>query len=151
MTKIFFILSLASLLTACGNGNNDQAVVGTYGYGQNGYSTPGSCPASTALDWNALIASRCGNRNGQAINDGCSQGVAIFRQRNAAAIQGPGCAVATTQMQWCPGNNGQGQSSFQINEGVLNAISTQNGPGSWPANGGQVMPGQGGVYQGNGF
>lgn len=143
MTKIFFALSLATLLTACGNGNNDQQAVGTYGYGQNAYGNGSTCSAQVAMDWNALIASRCGARNGQPMNDSCAQGVAIFRQRNAGAIQGVGCAVATQQMQWCPGDNWRGQNTFQINEGVLNAISTQNGPGSWPANGGQGM--------GNGF
>jgi hypothetical protein len=127
-TKLLSVLFLATILTACGNGNNnDQQAVGTYGYSQNGVSGQGgTCPQQTSSDWNQLVAGRCNNVTGQG-DQGCAQGLQFFIQRNQQFVQGAGCSIATSQAQWCPGNNWRGQSTFQVNQQILQTMLTQVG------------------------
>ncbi|MGZ3703443.1 MAG: hypothetical protein ACXWSD_16875 [Bdellovibrionota bacterium] len=133
--SIASILFLTSLLAACGNGNNDQPVVGTYAY--NGVSYGGQCSPQVALDWNRLVASRCNNGFQGPGNHECSSGVEEFIARDQGALQGPGCALVTAQTQWCPGENWRSQQTFQVNMPILQSILTQNGgPSSFPVNGG---------------
>ena len=154
-TKLLSALFLATILTACGNGNNnDQPVVGTYGYNQNGYAGQSTCPQQVAIDWNQLVASRCNNGTGPG-NQVCARGVEAFIARDQAYLQGPGCTMATAQLHWCPGENWRSQNTFEVNMGILQSILTQNGgPGSYPVNGQQgygVQPGQQGQGYGNGY
>lgn len=155
MSKLFSVLFLATILTACGNGNNDQPAATTYGYNQNGIASQGgTCPGPVVMDWIQLVASSCGSRNGQPVNGACSRGIDEFRRRDEQYLQGVGCSIPVAQMQWCP-NGMNGQATFQLNDAVLQGISTQNGPGTFPLNGQQgpynAVPGQVGVGQPNGF
>ena len=98
------------------------------------------CPSQVALDWNSLVAAPCNNSSGPG-DTYCGRGVEAFIARDQAFVQGPGCALATGQTQWCPGNNWRGQQYFQVNMPILQSILTQNGgPGSYPV-GGQGYPG----------
>jgi hypothetical protein len=138
MLKVFSVLFLATLLTACGNGSgNDQPAVNSYGYGQNSIASQGDfCPQQVAFDWNNLIAGPCNNGLVGPGNSVCSRGVEAFIQRNQVYVQGSGCALATAQTQWCPGYNWRAQQTFQVNMPILQSILTQNGgPSSFPVNG----------------
>jgi hypothetical protein len=150
--KIFSVLFLATILTACGNGNNDQQVAGTYGYTQNGAAN-GTCPPQVASDWNQLVAGRCN----AAYNEGnqCARGLEEFVVRNQQFVQGAGCSISTAQVHWCPGANWRQQNTFQVNQQTLQTMLTAAG-GAYPLYGQQqgypVQPGQQGQgYGPNGF
>lgn len=146
MSKLFSVLFFATILTACGNSNN-QPVANTYGYNQNGYASQGGlCPQQVALDWNQLVAARCNNGTGPG-NTVCARGVEAFMQRDQAYVQGVGCSIVTAQTQWGPGADWRGQQSFQINMPILQSILTQNGgPSSFSLQPGQVGTGQPGGF-----
>ena len=139
MSKIIFLLS-AFLFVACGSDNNQPAVA-TYAYTQNGVGNNRLCPPQTAEDWNRLVASRCNSPQGEEGARWCYWGAREFQQRNSAYIQGPGCAIAVAQTQWCPGDNWRGQQFYQINEpilqsGIFGQYGWAAGP-TWPVNGGR--------------
>lgn len=126
---------LAMALTGCGTDNN-QPVVGTYGYVQNGgINGHNICPGQVVQDWENLVAIPCSTATGPGSY--CGQGIQMMIQRDGAFIQGPGCGIPTASTRWCPGDNWRGQAYFDININVLQALLTRfGGPGSYPLNNG---------------
>ena len=135
MSKLFILASFTLLLTACANGN-DSPVANSYGYNQNVYSPVqnGLCPPRVAMDWNNFVAALC--NQSQDFGGACARGVELFLQNDQFYLQGPGCALVTDQVAWCPAD-WRGQQSFRVNIPVLQSILTQRGgPEAYPTNGG---------------
>jgi hypothetical protein len=125
----------AALLAGCGNGNNDQPVVGTYGY--NGVAPGGHpmCSGRLIQEYENFLVPICSQASGPGST--CGQAIDQFRFENAQELRTPGCSIPTSRVHWCPGDNWRAQPSIDLNDAVLASWATRfGGPPSFPVNGG---------------